>query len=1536
MTGIKVFTMTDFIDDNDDHIALERMTIGRFYTAYNVRRASQAPTKFDSWSSMQLPVGCIFHSLNGWDKMDAPNGGLPDPTLPPLVNEKLPIYLKVNTSVATDHSGPFGVKESYSYRPNTLTPQISHFFQTHRKFHRILSDRTLGTMSGVLTWIDYSPLHEIKVSGTLHSYRKFDIIFRTMLDLISSIGPGKAHYILLPQSDHVFARALLQRSFKDLSTGTLNGFAHDPSIYPMIHLLGYVYGKNRELNVNPYKEDVKLLGKTDPLFTSLHSTSLLERLNKDLFASLNFVIQKDDRAIVYNLGDLDKFAEDDSFYQKFYRHIMNLRLSHTKLPEGVDPDSDEFDTYVDDTTNTEPPVSDAVIASPVEDQSTTSLLTEQEVVKRSQQDVHPDKEIPINHEPLQQSFEERLRTATVDHSLPAVDAEPKKEAKRNSLMENHLKVSVAGRTLGELIQPIPLQAIAPKRMDFITSTPEESYQRSSLVAMDKAYQTHAFHHDMGKVVSSLSKHGMFITKVEEDKVHTEMDRTTTYRFHLSDLNGKTHHIKYTLPDVDDNGIMKLSGINYRLTRQIANVPICKTSPTRVNLSSYYNKIIVERVQSKRYSYEQDTARLILDLKAKGKLNAVVGQTPFPTKKVAYDYSAIGRQFTEIGFGGYTFYFGGNGASANGSGTLEEELALAGDRYGIFVGTGPNQSVLFWAPNNTITQVVAGKVKDSWASFHAMLLDVIGSDALTSTPIEWTQAKVINQVIPLVYILSYRFGLKRVLDMINLSYVFYPKIKDAVVGVDDLLVEFSDGALVFNRYPLSRSLIASGLLWADLRRLSWRDMNLPETYATVLNQKRMSVGVLKGLNGIFDFFVDPITEAVLEKMKEPITFHELLLRANVMLTDYHADESSSVKLHRFRLYERFNGIVYNEIYRALANHRGNPTTKKSFSINPEAVFQKIVQDATVSPNEVINPVHEVKQRSIFTYTGGGGRMGRSFTPKDIVYPQDGLGVISESVPDSGKVGITSYLSASPNIDDIHGLPKAHKEGEVLEPPQILSVANMVMPGGTTDDGKRANYLGIQISHYVPNHEHGETLAVRTGYDAVLPHLSTGVFATAADDNGVVESIDDKQKVLKVRYADKAATSLRPLKLPYLDTVLDGYRQSHTSFGYLIPEADIASYPMGGVFALTKSTYGKIVDRLRIENLDAIPDKEVARKQNSLIQDFNKGHTAALYYLRFQPINNSVAGEVKSYSFADVYSQNSGSYLLQKLVPNVKVGEKFKTGDILIYNQGFFVPDPLTKQVTFKHGITANIALIEKSSNHEDACEISRSLADRLKMTPSHQREVVTNNDAVILSMVKVGDHVETPDALCIISDDYLVGSSTELNIENLDIMEKLNRQTPPADYTGTISKIRILYACDRDKLSDSLKTILKVYEKEVRDNFKALSTSADIKPPEKPGWVAVGTRYQGVTFAEGTVILEFMITETLGMSEGDKLVVANACKSIVSHVAERQHYTESGIPIDMLFSSTSITNRIVASPFNVGIAERNMDALRRKIVDLYFK
>lgn len=98
----------------------------------------------------------------------------------------------------------------------------------------------------------------------------------------------------------------------------------------------------------------------------------------------------------------------------------------------------------------------------------------------------------------------------------------------------------------------------------------------------------------------------------------------------------------------------------------------------------------------------------------------------------------------------------------------------------------------------------------------------------------------------------------------------------------------------------------------------------------------------------------------------------------------------------------------------------------------------------------------------------------------------------------------------------------------------------------------------------------------------------------------------------------------------------------------------------------------------------------------------------------------------------------------------------------------------------------------------------------------------------------------------------------------------------------------------------------------------------------------GLKYHGVEFDATTVVIEFTINETIGCSAGDKLVVANANKTVISGVMEKQFYTESKLPVDMVFSATSLYNRIVMSPFIWGILTRISEKMENDILDMYFE
>jgi hypothetical protein len=59
------------------------------------------------------------------------------------------------------------------------------------------------------------------------------------------------------------------------------------------------------------------------------------------------------------------------------------------------------------------------------------------------------------------------------------------------------------------------------------------------------------------------------------------------------------------------------------------------------------------------------------------------------------------------------------------------------------------------------------------------------------------------------------------------------------------------------------------------------------------------------------------------------------------------------------------------------------------------------------------------------------------------------------------------------------------------------------------------------------------------------------------------------------------------------------------------------------------------------------------------------------------------------------------------------------------------------------------------------------------------------------------------------------------------------------------------------------------------------------------------------------------------------------KSVLSDVYSSNIVTETGDPVDMIFSFKSILNRIVSSPILIGTTTRLIRHASKKVTDIYF-
>ena len=674
-----------------------------------------------------------------------------------------------------------------------------------------------------------------------------------------------------------------------------------------------------------------------------------------------------------------------------------------------------------------------------------------------------------------------------------------------------------------------------------------------------------------------------------------------------------------------------------------------------------------------------------------------------------------------------------------------------------------------------------------------------------------------------------------LNYMKVAYRVYDKGTRFNKKPSDIAIRFEDQTLVIPRAPLTVSLLFAGLNWFDLRKVQMDQMDTKDIYYDLIASKGISTHNLKGIDNYFDYFVDPITADVLHQMKEPTTAKDLLIRATQLLaTEDHKPAASSVNF-RYRSYERINSAIYKVLTRAHATYvnKSIGATHK-FSISDYEIKQLVIQDQLVENVDYINPINDIKYETEYSHAGFGGRQSiDTFMVDDRQYPDDGVGIISEATIDSGKTAYAAAMTVDPTLVNLRGMTIT-KDKKDLKPTQLLSPTALLVPGVHQDDGKRANFVNIHLSHYVAT-EVMEPYRVRTGYGKVVSHRTKPPFAYCAEDDGKITLIDENAKVLKIEYKSGKAVAVN-------------YGDSFTKNG-------------GGGFYCTQST----------------------------------------------------------------------------VINGFKQGDKVSKGDVVIYHEKFFTPDPYSKQVDWNIGVTANVAFIEQNHTLDDGNAISASLARKLAFKPVHVRDIVLKTNTTVHKYEDVGTDVKNIDALLVFDqsamDDNMFGN---LGGNATDLIMKLNRATPKAKFTGKIVQIDAYFKCEPSKLSPSLKKIVDKIQKRYTDKAKAAEGTSNEKFFSKSLQIKYTDRIGITDIDEDTIILRFYIQQDMGMDIGSKLEILSSLKTVCSCINPDDWDTDDpNVKVNMMYSEIGVNNRIINSPKLCGMSAAIMEELEKQILAEYF-
>lgn len=309
----------------------------------------------------------------------------------------------------------------------------------------------------------------------------------------------------------------------------------------------------------------------------------------------------------------------------------------------------------------------------------------------------------------------------------------------------------------------------------------------------------------------------------------------------------------------------------------------------------------------------------------------------------------------------------------------------------------------------------------------------------------------------------------------------------------------------------------------------------------------------------------------------------------------------------------------------------------------------------------------------------------------------------------------------------------------------------------------------------------------------------------------------------------------------------------------------------------------------------------------------------------------------FKIGDHYELAESIVIQNNIKPNFKEGDTFKKDDVLTYNEGYFNRDYFTGQVDMSTGVMANLCLLETDTTLEDATEISESLSKKLAINPVNERVVTMSAKSQIFTMAKIGDHVKVTDPLCIFDEEPLTQDPGLTEDEDaLAILGDISKSAPTAKFSGEIVHIAVYCGCEVSEMSPSVANVVKAAYVETTAQAKLAKDTARANEFVKPTIVPKGSRFKGIEFDEDTVMIIFYIKERIVHGVGDKLVLCNQLKSTVAAVFPKPVTTESGIPIDVLYSQKGVNSRKVLSPFLTGILSRLVEKVEKDVVDEYFK
>ncbi len=862
--------------------------------------------------------------------------------------------------------------------------------------------------------------------------------------------------------------------------------------------------------------------------------SMFNKISLDKIKNVNLVLNTNTKCCIVNLEVLlSTIAEYKDFNYKINKlpyktvsKLIYLAFRKIVISDILTPVDNNVNNFTEETTNGFRDV----------DLDEDLDFLEEDIEDNIELSV-ADGDVEVNEEIINNSDIDTIEVDTshtsIEDTLKAKDTKAVLVKKIETLKDNGLITKVRGTSYLEMVEkqdeiPVIVNGKEVKLGNIINHKSDYSLKEEhtkiepSLVVSNKDYLKNTIveatkryvkeDHEINLVKSMVAVKNADIIINNFELVHEEniLGKTSKYKMEVTTLEGSKSTLEVILPKVEENGTYRSSNNTYIMRRQKNDLPIRKINYNEVVLNSFYGKTFITRATQKNNDEGYWLKNRISKMYADGLVTNLVtreGKSKVYDKKLPDDYSAYGRYLKSFKYQDYSFNF-----------VYDSRIKLVNDTNllnkleynGIVIGKKGN-NFLVMNYNNKIFEFVDNKFVEIGHMWELINLDI------EKLPVEYINTRVFKMNVPIVFLLGYYFGsIEKLFKTYKVEF-YYEKSTTRIDKNKYHELKLSNDKLVFRKNKKT-DLIFGGLLTLSNYSKMITRLNNKNDFDMLFNTIGYSLLVKNEIPNLNNLFIDPITLDILKLLHLPETFSGLLIKAVEMLEDDNYKNPNSTIGTSLKGYERMSGMVYRELCVSIRDYKNRSVFGRSkITINPYCVIKKLNEDSTTMLVNDINPIANLKQYEDVTLLGAGGLSKESVNKDKRQYDTDDIGIISEANKDSGDVGISAYLSATPGVTNKLGMVEA-VDIENGSWSNIFSTSAMLAPFGINDDMKRLVFSGIQNEHVIPT-LNMRVPYVRTPYDLMIASRLQDKYCTVAEASGEVTKVTDK--VIVVRYQVEAS-------------------------------------------------------------------------------------------------------------------------------------------------------------------------------------------------------------------------------------------------------------------------------------------------------------------------------------------------------------------------------------------------------------------------------